>query len=90
MRRIDFGRPYGEVLGDPDIRYEQDGLLFDHKGRHIPDSSDPDVVEPEIQSPEDEVDFRHLSIVQLKELMHVCGQPYTTKQAAILYLEGAR
>ena len=35
MKTLDKGRPYGEVYGGGPAMFEQDGTLFDSKGREI-------------------------------------------------------
>lgn len=46
MRRVDLTRPYGEVYGQADHRYEQDGKLFDNEGNLIEDQPGAKAEEP--------------------------------------------
>ena len=33
--KVDFSRPYGQVYGDADHAFEQDGKLFDANGNEV-------------------------------------------------------
>lgn len=33
--KLDRNRPYGQVFGDAQYAYEQDGKLFDHQGEEV-------------------------------------------------------
>ena len=35
MKTLDRNRAYGIVYGEPEAVFEQDGLMFDHKGNQV-------------------------------------------------------
>ena len=49
MKKVDLKKPYGLINGDPEARYEQDGLLFNWQGHLIGDNT-PDEPEDEIKT----------------------------------------
>jgi hypothetical protein len=90
LRTLDRARPYGEIHGGARLRYDQDGITFDERGREIRDGvvAAPEDDESTVPADAVVVNYRSLPVVQLKQLVENFGQTYKNKAQALDFLEG--
>lgn len=96
--RLDRTRAYNRVQSlDGILRFEQDGKIFLRNGKQegVEDNFPDDEVVADTQAVqlrpdgEDFISFAKMSCLELEILLDSFGEEFTTREAAITYLQGS-
>lgn len=92
--RLDWSKPYDQVIGMPGVAFMQAGHFFLPNGKEsgVVDDDPSDVVPLgkllEEAYANGECELESLGWEQLKSLLDSFGEEYTTREAAIAFLKG--